>query len=166
VTILTVNRTLIAYVTKGGATKEYALEIASILRDKYGLDLDIIDLRKNKSPDLSKYRNVIVGTGVRMFRVYKEGVKFIEKNNFDGKRVALFLSSGKAGDPKTYGEAIEDYINKQILKKNPRIKPVAAEAFGGRMRILGKDLAPPGYADQVTTKVRAWAEELGKQLME
>jgi menaquinone-dependent protoporphyrinogen IX oxidase len=161
-----VNRTLIAYVTKGGATKEYALEIANILRDKYGLDLDVIDLKKTESPDLSKYRNIVVGTGVRMFRVYKEAVKFIEKNNFEGKRVALFLASGKAGQPKTYDEAIEDYINKQILKKNPRLKPIAAEAFGGRARFFGRDMAPPGYAEQVLTKVRAWAEELGKKLKE
>ena len=160
------NRTLIAYVTKGGATEEYAFEIASVLRDKYGLDLDVIDLRKDKSPDVSKYRNIIVGSGVRMFKVYKEAVKFIEKNSFDGKRVALFLSSGKAGNPKTYGEAIEDYINKQILNKNPRLKPIAAEAFGGRTRILGREMDPPGYTDQVKIKVRAWAEQLGKQLAE
>jgi menaquinone-dependent protoporphyrinogen IX oxidase len=161
---MTENMTLIAYVTKGGATKEYASEIASILKEKYGLYLDVVDLRKNKSPDISKYKNIIVGSGVRMFRVYKEALKFIEKNNFEGKRVAIFLSSGKAGNPKTYSEAIEDYVNKQVLKKNPRLKPVAAEAFGGRTRILGKEMDPPGYAAQVITKVRAWAEELGKQL--
>lgn len=91
---------MIVFVTKGGATEEYALEIASILREKYGLDLDVINLKKNKSPDLSKYRNIIVGSGVRMFRVYKEALKFIEKNSFEGKRVAVFLSSGKAGNPK------------------------------------------------------------------
>lgn len=163
---MTANRTLIAYVTKGGAAKEFALEIANILREKYGVDLDVIDLKKTKSPDLSKYRNIVVGTGVRMFRVYKEAVKFIEKNNFEGKRVALFLASGKAGQPKTYNEAIEDYINKQLLNKNPQLRPVAVEAFGGRARFLGKDMAPPGYTEQVLTKVRAWAEELGKKLME
>jgi menaquinone-dependent protoporphyrinogen IX oxidase len=161
---MTENKTLIVYVTKGGATREFALEIANVLRDKYSVDPDVIDLKKIKSPDLSKYRNIVVGTGVRMFRVYKEAVKFIEKSNFEGKRVALFLASGKAGQPETYHEAVEDYINKQLLKKNPQLKPVAAEAFGGRARFLGKDMAPPGYADQVMTKVRAWAEELGRQL--
>ena len=160
------NKTLIAYVTKGGATKEFALEIANVLRDKYNLDVEVIDLKKTKSPDLSKYRNVVVGSGVRIFRVYKEAVKFIENNNFEGKRVALFLASGKAGAPKTYGEAIEDYINKQLLKKNPQLKPIAAEAFGGRARFLGKDMAPPGYAEEVLSKVRAWANELGKKLTE
>jgi len=163
---MTENKTLIAYVTKGGATKDYASEIAGILKEKYGLEVDMVDLKKNKSPDLSNYRNIVIGTGVRMFHVYKEALKFIEKNNFEGKRVAVFLSSGKAGNPKTYNEAIEDYINKQILQKNPRLKPVAAEAFGGRTKILGKDMDPPGYADQAITKVKAWAQELGKQLAE
>lgn len=163
---MTENKTLIAYVTKGGATRDYASEIAGILKEKYGLKVDMVDLRKNKSPDLSNYRNIIIGTGVRMFHVYKEALKFIEKNNFEGKRVAVFLSSGKAGNPKTYNDAIEDYINKQILKRNPHLKPVATEAFGGRTKILGKDLDPPGYAAQVIAKIRAWAEELGKQLAE
>ena len=158
------NKTLIAYVTKVGATGEYASEIAGVLRSTYGLDVDVVDLKKNKSPDLSKYRNIIVGTGVRMFKVYKEALKFLEKNNFEGKRVALFISSGKAGNPKTYDEAVEDYIKKQILDKNPHFKPVAAEAFGGRTKILGKDMDPPGYAEQQKVKVQAWAEEIGKQL--
>jgi menaquinone-dependent protoporphyrinogen IX oxidase len=87
------NKTLIIYVTKGGATEDYASIIAGVLRDKYALDVEVKDLRKTKSPDLSQYRNIIIGTGVRMFRVYKEAVKFIEKNSFEGKRVAIFLSS-------------------------------------------------------------------------
>jgi len=161
---MAVNKTLIAYVTKGGVTEKYALEIARILREKYDFDVDMVDLKKNKSPDLSKYQNIIVGTGVRMFRVYGKAVKFIKKNNFDGKRVAIFLSSGKAGNPKTYDDAIRDYVNKQMLGKNPRLKPVAAEAFGGRMKFFGRDMEPPGYADKEMAKVKAWAEELGKRL--
>jgi len=158
------NKTLIAYVTKGGATEKYASEIATILREKYGLEVDLVNLNKDKSPDLSKYQNIIVGTGVRMFKVYGKAVKFIKNNNFDGKKTALFLASGKAGNPKTYDDAIRDYVNKQILDKNLHFKPVAAAAFGGRTRIFGRDMDPPGYAEQVMTKVKAWAEELGKQL--
>jgi len=158
------NKTLIAYATKGGATRDYASIIAGVLKDEYNLDVDMMDLRKTKSPDLSQYGNIIVGTGVRMFRVYKEAVKFIEKNRFEDKKVAVFISSGKAGNPKTYNDAVQDYINKQILSKNLYLKPVATEAFGGRTKILGKNMDPPGYAEQVRIKVHKWAEELGKKL--
>jgi menaquinone-dependent protoporphyrinogen IX oxidase len=158
------NKTLVAYVTKGGATRDYAVMIAGVLKDEYNLDVDLIDLGKTKSPDLSQYRNIVLGTGVRMFKVYKEAVKFIEKNSFEGKHVAVFISSGKAGNPKTYDDAVQDYINKQMLGRNLNLKPVAAEAFGGRTKILGKDMDPPGYAEQVRVKVHSWAEELGKKL--
>ncbi|MGC8998198.1 MAG: flavodoxin domain-containing protein [Candidatus Bathyarchaeia archaeon] len=58
------NKTLIAYVTRGGATEEVAIKLQRVLRQKYGFDVDIINLRKSPSPDISPYRNVIVGSGV------------------------------------------------------------------------------------------------------
>lgn len=42
------------------------------------------------------------------------------------------------------------------------IKPVAAEAFGGRIKILVKTVSD----NRDMAKVRAWAEELGKKLTE
>lgn len=46
------DKTLIAYVTKGGVTGEYASIIASILREKYGHEVDLVNLRENPSPNL------------------------------------------------------------------------------------------------------------------
>lgn len=43
---MTRNKTLIAYVTKGGVTEEAASEIATVLRDKYELEVDLVNLRK------------------------------------------------------------------------------------------------------------------------
>ncbi|MCJ7560770.1 hypothetical protein MUO79_09195 [Candidatus Bathyarchaeota archaeon] len=51
---------------------------------------------------------------------------------------------------------------KSVLANYPHVKPVAAEAFGGRIRILGKTVAD----SRDMAKVRAWAEELGKRLTE
>jgi menaquinone-dependent protoporphyrinogen IX oxidase len=152
------NKTLIAYVTKGGVTEEAASVIADVLRNKYGLEVDLVNLKKNPSPDLTQYRNVIIGSGVRIQRVYKEALKFLE-NDFGGKNVAIFLSSLEAGNPKSHDEAVRKYI-KNVLVKYPHIKPVAAEAFGGRMKILGFTIAD----DSDMGKVSAWAEELGKKL--
>ncbi len=154
------GRTLIAYVTKGGVTEENASLIAKVLRDKHGLEVDAINLKKNPSPDITRYKNIIIGSGVRIGKVYKEYLKFLEKD-FEGKRIAIFLSSLEAGNPKSYDEAIRKYI-KNVLAKYPHVKPVAYEAFGGRMKILWKTVAD----ERDVNKVRKWAEELGKKLRE
>ena len=153
------KKTLMVYASKGHVTEENAHVIADILRDKYRLDVDLVDIRKNPSPDLTQHRNVIVGSGVRMGKVYKEALRFLEKNDFEKKKVAIFLSSGRAGNPKSYDDAITKYI-KGTLEKHPHVKPVATEAFGGRIRILGFTIADNRDID----KVKAWAEELGKKL--
>ncbi|MCS7124895.1 MAG: hypothetical protein NZ932_05740, partial [Candidatus Bathyarchaeota archaeon] len=136
-----------------------ALKIAEVLRRKHGFDVDLVNLRKNPSPDISPYKGVIVGCGVRAQRVYREAESFLEKNNFDGKKVAFFVLALEAGSPKTYKRAVEKYI-KKFLEKFPHIKPVAAEAFGGRIKILGLTIA-----DALDfSKVDAWAESLGEKL--
>ena len=153
------TRTLIAYVSKSGVTRENASVMAGVLRDKYGLKVDVVDLRKTLSPNLTKYKNVIVGSGVRMQRVYKRAWKFLEKNDFKGKKVVLFLSSLEAGEPESYDAAVKKYIQ-NILAKYLPVKPFAAEAFGGKMKILGFTIKD----NRNVEKVKAWAEELGKKL--
>jgi hypothetical protein len=82
----------------------------------------------------------------------------LEKDLGD-KRVAVFLSSAEAGDAKTHDAAVTKYIT-NVLANYPHLKPVAAEAFGGRVRILGRTVSD----NSDMTKVRAWVEELGKKL--
>ncbi len=147
------NKTLIAYVTKSGVTGENAEIISHILREHYGLEVNLVNLKKNSKPDLSQYDNVIIGSGIRMGMWYGKANKFL-KNDFKDKKVAIFLSSGTAGDLETYQEAITKYINKK-LTKNPHVKPVLTEAFGGRYSNFD-------YTDP--EKVKAWAIELGKKL--
>ena len=152
------DKILIAYVTKGGVTEEVANVIAGVLRDKYSFEVDIVNLKDNKSPNISQYRNVIVGYGVRMQKVYGEALKFLE-TDFKDKNVAVFVSSIEVGDPKGYEGAVQKYI-KNTLEKYPHVKPVATEVFGGRISILGRTLIDK----RDMTKVSAWAEELGKKL--
>ncbi len=153
------NKTLIAYATKGGVTEESAEIIARVLSDKFKLQVDTINIRKNRPPDITEYENIIIGSGVRIGRWYKQALKFL-KNDFGAKKIAIFLSSCEAGDPKNHDQAITKYI-KKVLAKHPHIKPIATEAFGGRMKFFGK-----GVDNHDADKVRAWAEELGKRLIE
>jgi menaquinone-dependent protoporphyrinogen oxidase len=154
---MSANKTLVAYETKGGATEEAARKLADTLRSKYQLEVDLVDLKEQKVPDLTQYQNVIIGGGVRAGKVYDKALKFLE-NDLSGKRVAFFVSSGEAGTPASYEKAKVKFVE-NTLANYPKIKPVATEAFGGRIKILGKTVTD----NTDMAKVEAWAEELGKK---
>jgi menaquinone-dependent protoporphyrinogen IX oxidase len=152
------KKTLIAYVTKGGATEEYATLIADVLRKKFGLNVDVVDLRKN-SPDIAQYANIIAGSGVRAGKTYKEFDVFM-KRDFGGRKLALFVVCGAAGDkrPEERKRAKDKYWQ-ATLNKNSSIEShiIGFEAFGGRVKILwkvvdGRDMKKAGE----------WAEKIGK----
>ncbi len=151
------NKTLVAYETKGGATEEAAKKIADTLRQKYNLEVDIVDLGVQNVSDCSQYRNIVVGGGVRAGKVYGKALKCLE-NNYDGKRVAFFVSSGQAGDPKAYADAKAKFVE-NTLARYPNVNAVSTEAFGGRIKILGRTVSDSTDLG----KVEAWAEELGKK---
>jgi menaquinone-dependent protoporphyrinogen IX oxidase len=152
-----ISKTLIAYVSKGGATSESARKIADVLRSKYHLEVDLVDLKEQKPLDLPQYRNVVVGAGVRGGRVYGKALKFL-KNDFSGKNVAFFTSSSWGGTPGSYANAKAKFVE-NILSKYPKINAVSSEAFGGRIRYFRKTMLD----NTDMSKVEAWAEELGKK---
>lgn len=157
---MSMNRTLIAYETKGGVTEESARKIAEVLRSNFGLEVDLVDLKVQKSPDLSQYRNIVIGGGVRAGKVYSQTLKFLE-NDLSGKRVAFYVSSAQAGTPSSHDKAKIKFVE-STLNNYSKIEPVSTEAFGGRIKLLGKTLA-----DNVDMlKVEAWAMELGKMFVE
>jgi len=151
-------KTLIAYVTKSGVTGESAGIIADVLKNKFGHEVDVVNLKETRSPDIETYDNIFIGSGIRMGRWYRRARKML-KHDFKGKNVAIFLSACSAGDPDKHDEAVENYCNK-VLEKFPDIKPIAMEAFGGRMKMFGKKQAD-NYDPK---KVKQWAEELGGKL--
>jgi menaquinone-dependent protoporphyrinogen IX oxidase len=151
-------KTLIAYISKCGATEEAARKIAEILRLKFQLEVNVVDLKKQNPSDLSLYQNIIVGAGVRGGKVYGKALKFLE-NDLSGKKVAFFVSSSWAGTPGSYENAKTKFVEK-TLAKYPKINPIGAEAFGGRIRYLRKTMLD----NTDLAKVDVWAEELGKKL--
>jgi menaquinone-dependent protoporphyrinogen oxidase len=152
------NKTLIAYETKQGASEETSRKIAEVLRAKFGLEVYLVDLNEEKVPDLSQYRNVIVGGGVRMGRVYSKVTKFLEGNDFTGKRVAFFASSAWGGTPGEFYDNAKKRFVEQTLAKFPNIPVVSKEAFGGKIVYFKKRMV-----DNIDLrKAEAWALELGK----
>ena len=154
------NKTLIAYETKSGATEESAQKILQVLHSKYQLDVDIVDLKEQKNPDISTYSNVVVGGGVRAGKVYDKALKFLERD-LNGKKVAFYISSGDAGTPEKYAAAKAKFLE-GTLAKYPNVNPVATEAFGGHAKILGKTIVD----NLDLERVGAWADELGKKFTE
>lgn len=154
---LSANKTLIAYESKQGATEEAARKIADVLRSKYQVEVDLVDLKEQKAPDLAQYHNVVVGGGVRGGRIYGKALKFLE-NDLNGKKVAFYVSSSWAGTPGSYDNAKSKFVERKVAKY-PKINPVSIEAFGGRIRYFGKTMLD----NTDLAKVEVWAEELGKK---
>lgn len=157
---MSTNKTLLAYQTKGGVTEESARKIADILRSKYQLEVDMIDLKEQKAPDITLYKNIVIGSGVRAGRVYDKAKKFLE-NDFNGKNVAFFVSSSMAGTPGSHDNAKIRFVE-HTLAKYPEVNVVSTEAFGGRIRYLRKTMLD----NTDLAKVEVWAEELGRKFSE
>jgi menaquinone-dependent protoporphyrinogen IX oxidase len=68
---------LVAYYTKEGASEHYAKVIAETLREKR-LEVDCINLN-DAIPDVKSYETIIVGTGVKMFMVYRRWKKVLKQ---------------------------------------------------------------------------------------
>jgi menaquinone-dependent protoporphyrinogen oxidase len=153
------EKVLIAFASKFGATQDTAQQIAQTLRNEYTLSVDLVDLNREGHPDLSNYGNVVVASGVRMGKWYKEALEFL-KSNFEGKKVALFVSAMYQGEnPKTYPNAVQKYL-KEIAKQHLKVEPVAMEVFGGRMKFAGRITSE----NRDLKRVDAWAQSLGEKL--
>lgn len=152
------QRTLIAYATKSGVTGEAAAAIAGILRDRFHHDVDVVNLKEHPEPSLYEYKNIFIGSGIRMGRWYTRAKKLLE-HTFENQNVFIFLSACSAGDPGKHDAAVKQYID-GVLNTYPHIRITAAQAFGGRMKMFGKVIEDNCDTD----KVRAWAVEIGEKL--
>lgn len=150
------NKTLIAYMTKNGVTRENAEIIAGVLRKNHSHDVEMINLKENSKIDLNKYNNILVGYGVMAQIPYRKSMKFLKNNDFSDKNLAVFFSSFEAGGQETHDKAIEKYVKKKILDKMD-LNLIAYEGFGGRG--LKQDMTEP-------SKVVDWANHVGQLLIQ
>ena len=143
------SRTLIAYFSKGGAAARYAQTIAETLAGQ-GIEIDLVDLRVSRKPDIARYDNVILGTGVRIGMVYRRARQFLKTPSLKNKRLAVFLASGIAIED---AEASAQKFLLPLFRKLS-LKPVAYVALPGYV---------PGNQDDATLDpalAKTWASEL------
>ncbi len=101
---------LIVYATKSGASRECAELLAAKLTD-----CSLVDLSK-QVPDIASYDAVILGSGVRMGKIYKLMKGFIEKNRdaLLSKKIAIYLCNSY---PDTFQKTIEKNIPKELTDR-------------------------------------------------
>jgi menaquinone-dependent protoporphyrinogen IX oxidase len=149
---------LVAYFTKGGASEKYAQVIADTLKDKK-IRVDVHNL-KDKIPSISEYNIIVLGTGVRMFMVYRQWKKILKQKEIKNKQLFIFLSSGMAIEEPE--KAVEKFL--QPLVKKYDLNPNSLVSFPGvtpekwsKYDNGPKDTMKPELA-------KAWAEEIINQI--
>jgi menaquinone-dependent protoporphyrinogen IX oxidase len=151
------SKVLVAYFTKGGASEEYAQIIAKTLTaDGYSVETCNLAL---EIPDVAGFDTVVLGTGVRMFRVYRRWKKVLKQKALVSKQLFMFLSSGTAiEDPE---KAVEKFLSPLVDKYG--LKPKSLVSFPGKI--------PERWAkldDQKETMkpdiAKAWAQEIVRQV--
>lgn len=112
-------KTLVVYSTKSGASRECAELLCKVLKD-----YSLCDLSK-QVPDIESFEIVILGSGVRMGKIYKPMRSFLEKNQkaLLLKKTAFFLCNSY---PDTFQKAVEKNIPKELIEN-----AVCIESLGG-----------------------------------
>jgi len=129
------NKVLIAYGTRYGATSEAAATIQQVLEKEFKLNVEVYTIKKGrKLPELKDFSYVIIGSGIKEGKWVKEAEDFLKNNDFGNKKVAVFISSGFAGEEDLYDYAREHFLDKVIEESG--VEVIEKEAFGGRVPML------------------------------
>lgn len=180
------KQVLIVYGTRYGATESTSEEIAKVLRGE-GLEVRVVNAKKEKIKDISPYNLVIVGSGLQMGKWTGEPESFLSQfqKELASKKLAIFVSSA-AQALSEYEKKTEDIekARKQNLDDKAakyNLKPVSMVTLGGvwdynKMNFLFKrtlsgfkpkieaagfkEIRPGLYDTRDWNAVRNWAKEL------
>jgi menaquinone-dependent protoporphyrinogen oxidase len=151
------RKTLVAYFTKGGASEEYAKVIVETFTEN-GLAVEICNLAHD-IPEVADFDTVVLGTGVRMFRVYRPWKKVLKQKALSNKHLFMFLSSGTAIEEPD--KAVEKFLRPLVEKYD--LKPKSLVSFPGK--IPRKWAKLDGQKETMKPeKAKAWAQEIAHQI--
>jgi menaquinone-dependent protoporphyrinogen oxidase len=185
------TKALIVYGTRYGATASTSEAIAETLRQE-GLDVKVVNVKKDKVKDITEYELVIVGSGIQINKWTKEPEKFLDKfqKELAKKKVALFVCCGSTqplDDKEDKTTAIENartkYLEEKAAKYN--LQPIALGLFGGvynfnkmswffrktmsavkpKLEEAGfKETEPGLYDTRDVNAIRSWAKEVAQKV--
>ena len=184
------TKALIVYGTRYGATASTSEEIAEVLRQE-GMDVRVVNAKKDKIKDITEYELVIVGSGIQINKWTKEPEKFLKKfqKELAKNKVALFVCCGstepldeKEEKSKSIENARTKYLEEKAAQYN--IQPVALGLFGGvydfnnmpwwSKKFMGslkpkleeagvKETEPGVYDTRDLNAIRSWAKEVAQK---
>ena len=125
------TRTLVAYATMYGSTREVAEAVASTLRGA-GVDAEVKPAREVRK--LDGYGAVVLGAPLIVHKLQKDARGFLTRHRkaLSGMPVALFVLGPckEPHDEEEWRDCSRQF--EQVLAEMDWLKPVAAELFGGR----------------------------------
>ena len=161
---------LVAYATRHGSTQEVAAAVAEVLREK-GLEVDLQPAREVRA--LDRYRAVVLGAPLYMFRWHKDAKRFLSRHRqaLEQRPVAVF-ALGPFEDKEEDWQGVREQIDKE-LAKFPWLKPLAVQVVGGKFDpntlTFPYNLIPALKQMPVSdirdwTTIRAWASALAAKI--
>jgi len=185
------TKALIVYGTRYGAAASTSEDIAEQLRQE-GLDVKVVNLKKDKVKDITEYELVIVGSGIQINKWTGDPEKFLKKfqKELEKKKVALFVCCGsteplddKVDKVKSIENARTKYLEEKAAKYN--LQPIALGLFGGvynfnkvpwlfgkfmeaikpQLEAAGVPQTEPGlYDTRDLNTIRSWAKEVAQMV--
>ena len=162
------EKILVAYATAAGSTGEVAEAIGKTLRDG-GAEVDVRPAKE--LTDVSGYRAVVLGTGIRAGQVYGEAATFVETHQgvLSKAPVAYFVVCSTMEEDTEENRATASGYLDQLREKAPMVQPVAKGLFAGTvnfkklplpLKLILKGMKKPEGDWRDWDAICAWATNL------
>ncbi len=165
------DKVLVAYATKAGSTQEVAEVVGEVLRET-GAAVDVLPARQVR--DLRPYRGVVLGSGVRMDKLFGDAVKFARRHGQALGRlpVAYFVVClTMMNDTPANRQTVLGYLEPLRAIK----EPVSMGLFGGRMEYARLNFLLRQFLSRASDEIpegdwrdweaiRAWAASIAPAL--
>jgi len=181
------TKALIVYGTRYGATAMTSEDIAEVFRQE-GLDVNVVNAKKDKIKDINEYDLVVVGSGIKINKWTKEPENFIKKyqKELAKTKLALFVCCGSAepiDEKEDKAASIKRARTKYLEEKAAKyhLRPISLGLFGGiynfntmgwffrksmssvkpQLEAAGfKETEPGLYDTRDLNAIRSWAKEV------
>jgi menaquinone-dependent protoporphyrinogen oxidase len=167
------NKVLVTYATATGSTTEVAQSIGKEISGDNGT-VDVLTVKQVE--DLSPYRAVIVGTGIRNGRVYRAALNFLKQHHVALSQVpvAYFVVCMTVRDETEEGRTLLRFYENQMRSKAPQVEPVDVSFFAGKVdpetlplpsRLIVKALKSEEGDFRDWDAIRGWASSVAPSLL-
>jgi menaquinone-dependent protoporphyrinogen oxidase len=167
------DKILVTYATAAGSTAEVAQAMAKTVSGDNGA-VDVLRVKEVK--DLSSYRSVVVGSGIRNGRVYRAALNFLKQHQMALSQVAVayFIVCMSARDETEEGRTMLTFYGNQMRSKAPQIQPVDVGFFAGKVdpetlplpsRLIVRALKSEEGDFRDWDAIRGWASSLSPALL-